>query len=362
MNIPVTKPFLPPIADYQALVAGIWQRQWLTNHGPLVSELEMKLKDHLGLEHLLFLANGTVALQVAIRACGLQGEVITTPFSYVATTSSIVWEHCQPVMVDIDPGTLNIDPAGIEAAITPRTTGILATHVFGNPCRVEEIEAIARRHQLKVIYDAAHAFGTLYKGRSLLAHGDVSTCSFHATKLFHTIEGGLVVSPEPETLRRMALLRNFGHSSQTEFDGIGINGKNSEFHAAMGLCNLPHVPNILEQREALSQRYRSNLHDSGLRFQQIEANTRYNHAYFPAIFPSEDALDETLAALNQHTIFPRRYFYPSLSTLDYVGTQHTPIADDISRRVLCLPMYHTLSLEEVDLVSRLIKRALRYRA
>lgn len=361
MNIPVTKPFLPPIADYQALVAGIWQRQWLTNHGPLVSELEMKLKAELGLEHLLFLANGTVALQVAIRACGLQGEVITTPFSYVATTSSIAWEHCQPVMVDIDPDTLNIDPARIEAAITPRTTGILATHVFGNPCRVEEIEAIARRHGLKVIYDAAHAFGTLYKGQSLLAHGDVSTCSFHATKLFHTIEGGLVSSPAPETLRRMALLRNFGHSSQTEFDGIGINGKNSEFHAAMGLCNLPHVPNILAQREALSARYRSNLGDSGLRFQQIEADTRYNHAYFPVIFPNEASLDETLNSLNQHTIFPRRYFYPSLSTLDYVGEQHTPIADDISRRVLCLPLYHTLTFEEVDLVSRLIKRALRYR-
>ena len=181
-----------------------------------------------GLEHLLFLANGTVALQVAIRACELAGEVITTPFSYVATTSSIAWEHCQPVMVDIDPDTLNIDPARIEAAITPRTTGILATHVFGNPCRVEEIEAIARRHHLKVIYDAAHAFGTLYKGQSLLAHGDVSTCSFHATKLFHTIEGGLVVCPDAETLRRMALLRNFGHSSQTEFDGIGINGKKAD--------------------------------------------------------------------------------------------------------------------------------------
>lgn len=361
MNIPVTKPFLPPIADYQALVAGIWQRQWLTNHGPLVSELEMKLKAELGLEHLLFLANGTVALQVAIRACGLQGEVITTPFSYVATTSSIAWEHCQPVMVDIDPNTLNIDPARIESAITPRTTGILATHVFGNPCRVEEIESIARRHGLKVIYDAAHAFGTLYKGQSLLVHGDVSTCSFHATKLFHTIEGGLVSSPAPETLRRMALLRNFGHSSQTEFDGIGINGKNSEFHAAMGLCNLPHVPNILAQREALSARYRSNLGDSGLRFQQIEADTRYNHAYFPVIFPNEASLDETLNSLNQHTIFPRRYFYPSLSTLDYVGEQHTPIADDISRRVLCLPLYHTLTFEEVDLVSRLIKRALRYR-
>ena len=362
MNIPVTKPFLPPIGDYQAMVAGIWQRQWLTNHGPLVSELEMQLKDQLGLEHLLFLANGTVALQVAIRACGLQGEVITTPFSYVATTSSIAWEHCQPVMVDIDPETLNIDPARIEAAITSRTTGILATHVFGNPCRVEEIEAIARRHKLKVIYDAAHAFGTLYKGRSLLSYGDVSTCSFHATKLFHTIEGGLVASLDADTLRRMALLRNFGHASQTEFDGVGINGKNSEFHAAMGLCNLPHVPEILARRQALTERYRSALGGTGLRFQRIEADTRYNHAYFPVIFPSEEALGETLAALTQHTIFPRRYFYPSLSTLDYVGPQHTPVADDIACRVLCLPLYHALSFEELDLVARLIKRALRYRA
>lgn len=362
MNIPVTKPFLPPLADYQALVADIWQRQWLTNHGPLVSELEMKLKDHLGLEHLLLLANGTVALQVAIRACGLHGEVITTPFSYVATTSSIAWEHCQPVMVDINPETLNIDHARIESAITPRTTGIVVTHVFGNPCSVDEIAEIACRYQLRVIYDAAHAFGTLYKGRSLLAYGDVSTCSFHATKLFHTIEGGLVVSPEAEMLRRMALLRNFGHASQTEFDGIGINGKNSEFHAAMGLCNLPHVPIILARRRTLSDRYRSNLDGSGVRFQRIEADTRYNHAYFPVIFPSEEVLEIAVATLNLHSVFPRRYFYPSLSTLDYVGTQHTPIADDISRRVLCLPLYHTLSLEEVDLVSRLIKRVLRYQA
>lgn len=361
MNIPVTRPFLPPIGDYQSLLEGIWQRQWLTNHGPLVSELEMQLKEYLGVEHLLFLTNGTVALQVAIRAFNLQGEVITTPFSYVATTSSIMWEHCQPVMVDIDPDTLNLDPARIEAAITPRTSAILATHVFGNPCRIEEINAIASRHNLKVIYDAAHAFGSLYKGRSLLSYGDIATCSFHATKLFHTIEGGLVVTPDAEALHRMALLRNFGHASQTEFDGVGINGKNSEFHAAMGLCNLPHVPAILAQRKTLSERYLRNLGDSGLRFQKIETDTRYNNVYFPVIFPSEDDLTETLTALNQHTIFPRRYFYPSLSTLDYVGDQHAPISEDISRRVLCLPLYHTLSVEEVDLVSRLIKRSMRYR-
>ena len=360
MNIPVTRPFLPPYEAYERLLQGIWQRGWLTNHGPLVSELEMSLKETLNIDHLLYVTNGTVALQIAIRALGLTGEVITTPFSYVATTSSLVWEHCQPVMADIDPETLNISPEQIEAAITPRTSGILATHVFGNPCKVQEIQDIARRHNLKVIYDAAHAFGVKHKGQSLLSHGDIATCSFHATKLFHTVEGGSVNTPDPELLRRMALLRNFGHASQTEFDGIGINGKNSEFHAAMGLSNLPHVPDIIEARRQISERYRNRLEGAPLRFQRIELETDYNPAYFPVVFEDEATLLTVLTQLNQHGIFPRRYFYPSLSTLSYVGTQHTPVADNIALRVACLPLYHNLSLEEVDLICRLIKRAIRY--
>jgi dTDP-4-amino-4,6-dideoxygalactose transaminase len=248
MNITVTKPFVPPFGEFQTYLQGVWEREWFTNNGPLVNELELKLKEKLDVDHLLFLSNGTIALQIAIRALDLQGEIITTPFSYVATTSSIVWERCDPVMVDICPDTLNIDPEKIEQAITSRTSAILATHVFGNPCDVEAIEKIAEKHQLRVIYDAAHAFGTQYKNRSLLSYGDVSTCSFHATKLFHTIEGGAVTTSNPDILKNMAMMRNFGHSSLTDFGGVGVNGKNSEVHAAMGLTNLKYVDEILKVR------------------------------------------------------------------------------------------------------------------
>ena len=360
MNITVTKPFMPPWAEYKHYLSGIWEREWLTNNGPLVNELELKLKEHLDIEHLLFLSNGTIALQIAIRALDLSGEIITTPFSYVATTSSIVWEHCQPVMVDICPDTLNIDPAKIEQAITSKTSAILATHVFGNPCDVDAIGDIARKHSLKVIYDAAHAFGTSYKGRSLLSFGDVSTCSFHATKLFHTIEGGSVTSTNSDILRRMAMMRNFGHSSAIDFGDLGINGKNSELHAAMGLCNLKYVQDILRVRQILCKRYINNLEGLPVKFQQISPHTDYNHAYFPVIFESPAALVKLVEQLNLNSIFPRRYFFPSLTKLPYVHAQCAPIAEDISQRILCLPLYHTLSIEEIDMICRLIKRELRY--
>lgn len=247
--IPVTKPFMPPFEQYREYLQGIWEREFLTNNGPLVQELELKLKEYLGLKNLLYLSNGTIALQIAIKALGLKGEIITTPFSYVATTSSIVWEGCEPVFVDIDSETLNINPALIEAAITEQTTGILATHVFGNPCDIEAIQAIADKHNLKVIYDAAHCFGTTYKGRSVFEFGDVSTTSFHATKLFHTVEGGAIFAKDEDLNYRMSRMRNFGHAGFEQYDGVGINGKNSEFHAAMGLCNLSHIENILKSRK-----------------------------------------------------------------------------------------------------------------
>jgi len=360
MNITVTKPFLPPYVEFQSYLKGIWEREWLTNNGPLVNELELKLKEYLEVDHLLFLSNGTIALQIAIRVLDLQGEIITTPFSYVATTSSILWERCQPVMVDICPKTLNIDPNKIEQAITKKTTAILATHVFGNPCAVEAIAEIARNHSLRVVYDAAHAFGAMYKGRSLLAYGDIATCSFHATKLFHTIEGGAVITPNAEVLKGMALMRNFGHKSLTEFDGFGINGKNSEVHAAMGLCNLKYIARILDVRSKLYQRYASRLDGLPVTFQEITSDTQYNHAYFPVIFDSEVTLLKLVEHLNLNGIFPRRYFFPSLSKLPYVHEQCAPIAEDIARRILCLPLYHTLSVEEVDMICRLIKRELRY--
>lgn len=360
MDINVTKPFLPPYAEYEKYLRGVWARGWLTNNGPLVNELEMRLKQTLDLDHLLFLSNGTIALQIAIKALGLSGEVITTPFSYVATTSSIVWEGCQPVMVDISAETLNIDPDRIEQAITDRTTGILATHVYGNPCDVHRIESIAKKHGLKVIYDAAHAFGTRVGGRSLLSWGDVSTISFHATKLFHTIEGGAVVSRSSDVLKRMAEMRNFGHISPTAFQEVGINGKNSEFHAAMGLCNLGYVDEILRVRRELSLHYDRNLRDCPIFRPIVAADCDYNNAYYPIVLESEEILLSITELLNLNKVFPRRYFYPSLSRLPYVHEQSAPIAESIARRVLCLPLYHDLSFEEVDMICRLIKRAFRY--
>lgn len=360
MNITVTKPFTPPFMEFQNYLQGIWDREWFTNNGPLVNELELKLKDKLDVDNLLFLSNGTIALQIAIRALNLKDEIITTPFSYVATTSSIVWEHCTPVMVDICPHTLNIDPEKLEQAITEKTTAILATHVFGNPCDIDAIHRIAQKHSLKVIYDAAHAFGTTYKGRSLLAFGDVSTCSFHATKLFHTIEGGAVVTSDPEVLRNMAMARNFGHTSLTDFGGVGVNGKNSEIHAAMGLTNLKYIEDILAVRKSLCAHYKNKLADQSLTFQKITPHTEYNNSYFPVIFQNEIALLKTMEALTLNNIYPRRYFYPSLSELPYIHGQHAPISEEISRRILCLPLYHTLSREEIDMICRIIRRSIKF--
>jgi dTDP-4-amino-4,6-dideoxygalactose transaminase len=359
MDINVTKPFLPPITDYEKYLRDIWAREWLTNNGPLVNELELKLKEKLDIDHLLFVGNGTIALQIAIKALGLSGEVITTPFSYVATTSSLVWEGCQPVMVDICPDSLNIDAGKIEQAITSKTTGILATHVYGNPCDVVAINQIAEKYGLKVIYDAAHAFGVEVGGRSLFSYGDVSTTSFHATKLFHTIEGGAVVSRSPQVLKRMAEMRNFGHVSPTDFLEVGVNGKNSEFHAAMGLCNLRHIDDILSVRRELSLHYDEYLNDLPLARPKIYEGCKYNYSYYPIIFESEKILLSTVELLNLNKIFPRRYFYPSLSRLPYVGEQCTPISEEIAKRVLCLPLYHDLSREEVGMVCRLVKRELR---
>jgi dTDP-4-amino-4,6-dideoxygalactose transaminase len=356
--IPVTKPFLPDLETYQAHVRGIWERRHLTNNGPLVQELEAGLKKHLDIEHLLFLGNGTIAIQIAIKALGLTGEIITTPFSYVATTSSIVWEGCEPVFVDIDPETFNIDPARIEAAITSRTTGILATHVFGNPCDIDAIQAIADKHGLKVIYDAAHCFGTLYKGKSVFAYGDASTTSFHATKLFHTTEGGAVFTPHADVHYRMKQMRNFGHSGFDKYDGVGINGKNSEFHAAMGLCNLPHIDAILESRRSQGGTYDRLL--SGLPVQgvRIQADAAWNHSYYPAVFRTEEEMFRVKAALEAQDIFPRRYFYPSLSAMDYVDAAPTPISDRIASRILCLPMYDGLTSEDQNRIAAVIRQSL----
>ncbi|AMQ57587.1 DegT/DnrJ/EryC1/StrS family aminotransferase [Algoriphagus sanaruensis] len=353
--IPVTKPYLPPFSEYQEYLEGIWKRQWLTNNGPLVNELELKISEYLGVENFLFLGNGTIALQIAIKALDLKGEIITTPFSYVATTSSIVWEGCTPVFVDIDPNTLNIDAKKIEEAITERTTAILATHVYGNPCDVEEIQKIASRNKLKVIYDGAHSFGVTYKRKSLFEFGDITTVSFHATKLFHTVEGGGVFSSDHSLIQKMAYQRNFGHDGPEAFQGLGINGKNSEFHAAMGLTNLKVLPKIIQKRKELSKYYNERLADLNLSRPLQNSQVEYNYGYYPVIFPSEEQLMKCVKKLNRSEIYPRRYFYPSLDQLPYVHSKPVPVTESIAKRVLCLPLYYELSFEEVDLICRLIK-------
>lgn len=297
------------------------------------------------MEHLLYTGNGTIAIQIAIKALELTGEIITTPFSYVATTSSIVWEGCKPVFVDIDPSTCNIDPAKIEAAITPLTSAILATHVYGIPCDVEAIARIAKKHHLKVIYDGAHAFGVRVNGRSIFSYGDISTTSFHATKVFHTIEGGGVFTSQPELLKKMTFLRNFGHDGHERFNGIGINGKNSEFHAAMGLTNLPHLTDILQKRKGQSEHYKSLLGILPITYPSTSQIEDYNYCYFPIIFPSEVLMLQSKKALEDQQIGTRRYFYPGLNNLDYTGGA-CPVSDEISTRVLCLPLFHSLTREE----------------
>jgi dTDP-4-amino-4,6-dideoxygalactose transaminase len=355
--IPITIPFLPPSKDYEELVQGIWKRQWLTNMGPLSNDLEMKLKDHLSVKHLLFVTNGTIALQLAIRALELNGEIITTPFSYVATTSSIVWENCKPVFVDIDLDSLNIDANKIENSITNKTTAILATHVYGNPCDVEKIQKIADKHNLKIIYDAAHAFGVKVKGQSIFNFGDISTCSTHATKLFHTTEGGLVITKDAELLKLMAYMRNFGHDGPEKFFSLGINGKNSEFHAAMGLVNLRYIDEIHSKRKEICDRYDTNLHN----FRAIKPlwhnDSKNNYAYYPLVFESEELLLNCIETLEQHEIFGRRYFYPSLAKcLPYVKKKDLEVTEEVAKRVYCLPLYHDLTIEEVDLICRLLLR------
>lgn len=358
MPINVTQSYLPPLENYVKYLTGIWERVYLTNAGPLVVELEQRLKEELGVKHLFFVNNGTIALQIAIKALDLKGEVLTTPFSYVATTSSLVWEGCTPVFVDIDPTTLCINPALLEASITPHTVGIMATHVYGNPCDLEAIEAIAKRHNLKVIYDAAHAFGVTYKDNSVLNYGDISTLSFHATKLFHTGEGGAIVTNDDELAHRIAYMRNFGHNGPEAFWGVGVNGKNSELHAAMGLCVLPKVPELIAKRRTLSERYDALLDGKKCVRPTIQVHAAYNFSYHPIVLPSEEVLLKVRDNLIAHEITPRRYFYPSLNTLSYVAPQEAPVSEDISRRVLCLPLYYDLEISQVEQIAEFINKAL----
>ncbi|KAB1076074.1 DegT/DnrJ/EryC1/StrS family aminotransferase [Methylobacterium planeticum] len=358
----VTRPFLPPLEEFTPLLARIWQTRVLTNGGPYHRELERRLRDHLGVPQIALFNNATTALIVALRALHLSGEVITTPYSFVATSHALLWSGLTPVFADVDPHTLNLDPAAIEAAITPRTSAILPVHCYGHPCDVEAIEAIARRHGLKVIYDAAHAFGVRHHGRSLLTYGDLSVLSFHATKVFNTFEGGAIVCADGARKDQIDKLKNFGHDGETCVGDVGLNGKMSELNAALGLVQLDHIDAALARRRAIDAAYREGLRGvPGLRCLDDCSEDAANYAYFPVLieadYPlSRDALNE---ALKREGIHPRRYFYPLISefpmyrSLPSARRELLPVAAAAADRVLCLPIYPDL---DHAVVSRIIRR------
>lgn len=352
--IPVTKTFLPPPEEYQRIINRAWETGWMTNRGVLVKELENQLKNYLGVSNIIAMTNGTLPIQIAIKALQLKGEIITTPFSYVATTASIVWENCTPVFVDIDPEYLTIDETKIEAAITPKTTAILATHVFGNPCNVEALEILSQKHGLKVIYDAAHCFGVKYKGQSIFNYGDISTCSFHATKLFHTGEGGALFCRDKTLFETCYYMHNFGHQGTEAFQGLGINAKMSEPQAAMGLAVLPYLSEIIQERRRVTEQYDAQLDFSRLKKMTLRPGTQWNYSYYPVLFETEEQMLVVQQALNQQQIFPRRYFYPALNSLPYVTPQPCPIAESVSSRILCLPMYVGLNSSNIQEISTII--------
>ncbi|MBP8824291.1 MAG: DegT/DnrJ/EryC1/StrS family aminotransferase, partial [Flavobacteriales bacterium] len=330
----VTRTFLPPREEYLHWLDKAYSSHVLTNNGPIHRELEETLRARFDVPHLKLMANGTLALQLAIRALGVTGEVITTPFSYVATTSAILWEGCTPVFVDIDPKTCCIDPNLIEAAITPDTSAILATHVYGIPCDVEAIDAFAKKHGLKVIYDAAHAFDVQYKGRSILQWGDASTLSFHATKLFHTVEGGAVVLHNAEADHRLRLLRSFGHIGDEHFS-LGMNAKMSEVHAAMGMAVLPHMEANIRERAELCAALDFRLASCNLGRPTVPGHTRYNYSYFPVVLPGLAERKGLVQTLAEQQVHVRRYFFPSLDTLPYVAANVCPISRDMAECTIC---------------------------
>jgi dTDP-4-amino-4,6-dideoxygalactose transaminase len=348
--IQVTKTFLPPLETYMVYLKRIWESGWVTNHGPLVQELEQRLGEKMGVEHALYVGNGTIALQLAIHSLKLSKEILTTPFSYVATTNAILWEHCQPRFVDINPDDCCINVDKIEAAITENTEAILAVHVYGIPCDLNAIEKIAEKHRLKVIYDAAHAFGVKVDGKDIAQFGDISTFSFHATKLFHTVEGGAITCRDSNLASNISLARYFGHN-RDEYIVPGINGKSSEFHAAMGLSLLPHLGEFIARRRVLSERYDDRLSDLPLHRPAPRWPIEYNYAYYPVIFPSEALLCQTMADLSKIGVIPRRYFYPSLNRLPFTQGTPCPVSEDISRRILCLPLYVELEENSIDQIA-----------
>lgn len=360
--IPVTKPYLPNREKLNQYIDGIYERNWLTNNGPLVQELTQRLESYLGVENLLLVSNGTLALQVAYHALGITAadkpEAITTPFTFIATASSLRWQGVEPVFTDIDADTWCLDPAKIEDKITENTKAIVPVHVFGNACDVEAIDTIAQKHNLKVIYDAAHAFGVTFKDKSLLTYGDAATLSFHATKLFHSIEGGAIVFKHKEDLERAKKAINFGIVGPEEIDSLGINAKMNEFQAAMGLCVLDELENNLTSRSAVWNTYAEAL-GTQFQLQKTHPGVQYNYAYFPVVFDTAEQAIQVLNVLKENDVIARRYFYPSLDTVDYFQIEeHQPLSKDIASRILCLPLYSGLVVEEQDIIISTIKEAL----
>ena len=362
-SIYVTQPHLPPLEEFIPYLEKIWDSRILTNKGPFHEQLESALCEYLGVEHLALFGNGTLGLVTALQALRINGEVITTPYSFVATAHSLLWNGIKPVFVDIDPHTLNMDPACIEAAITPQTTAIMPVHCYGNPCDVDAIDAIAKNYNLKVIYDAAHAFGVQCHCGSVLKHGDLSVLSFHATKVFNTFEGGAIVCPDARTKQHIDNLKNFGFVNETTVVAAGINGKMQEFSAALGLLQLKHIDQALACRREIDQRYRERLKDvSGITCVGQSGQTLANYAYFPILVGPEYPLerDALYARLRKHDIYGRRYFYPLISDfpmyrgLPSAQRKNLPVATTAARQVLCLPIYPGLELKDVDRIVDLI--------
>lgn len=359
----VTKPHLPPLEDLLPSLREIWDRRALTNNGPFHQEFERKLGDYLGVEHLSLFANGTLALLTALQALRVSGEVITTPFSFVATAHSLMWNGIKPVFADVKAGSFNLDPDSIEAAITEHTTAILPVHCYGEPCDVDAIQALADKYNLRVVYDAAHAFGVECHCGSLANHGDLSVLSFHATKVFNTFEGGAVVCPDGKIKQHIDHLKNFGFVDETTVVRVGINGKMNEFQAAVGLLQLGEMAGVTQARKAIDARYRSALGGTaGITLPALSVAAKPNYAYFPILvderFPvSRDGLYDRLRA---NGIFARRYFYPLISefpmyrSLPATGPEQTPVAWQLSKQVLCLPIYPDLLPEEQDRVVNVI--------
>lgn len=354
--ITVTKTYLPNIDKYKKYIDEIYSSGQITNNGQMVKQLEKRLAEYLKVKNIILVANGTVALEIAYRTLELRGFAITTPFSFVATTSSLVTNGLLPIFVDIDPKTLNIDPKKIEEQITLNTSAIVATHVFGNPCDVETIAIIAKKYNLKVVYDGAHTFGVNYKGKNIVNYGDITTLSFHATKLFHTIEGGALIINDDSLVQKARYLINFGIKNQEEIPHLGTNAKMNEFEAAMGLCVLDDIEKIKNNRKNIYEKYQKDLKDLVL-FQEENGNVTQNYSYSPVILKNEEQLLKVQKALNQKDIFPRRYFYPSLDTLPYIEPkQECLISRDISKRILCLPIYPDLSDDEQSNIITIIKK------